>query len=124
MNKYLDIKDTLNVKVEYPNEALTKEGMLETFMGRQEKHLLDMMVGKLEEGKTYTVARTTNQFSDSARDMTAVYMRLNVKEIVKCKDCKYRITVEDEDTFCYWCGVWANETDLDVFCSYGERKEG
>lgn len=44
--------------------------------------------------------------------------------IVRCVECKYLyVDTADEGTSCYWCGVWANATDEDVFCSYGKRKE-
>lgn len=46
-------------------------------------------------------------------------------QVVRCKDCKYKVTTEDaeynpEDIVCdYWDTDGLEETD---FCSYGERR--
>jgi hypothetical protein len=45
-------------------------------------------------------------------------------DIVRCKECKWQsvVTDDEEGTSYYMCGVWANATDENVFCSYGERE--
>lgn len=44
-------------------------------------------------------------------------------DIVRCRDCRnLYIDTSDEGTSCYWCGVWANATDENSFCSHGKRK--
>lgn len=51
----------------------------------------------------------------------------NVKVVVRCKDCKHKVTTKDgeynpEDIVCdYWATDGLEETD---YCSYGERKGG
>ena len=40
--------------------------------------------------------------------------------VVICQDCiwRYHDVIDGEETD--WCAVWANETELDAFCSYGK----
>jgi hypothetical protein len=44
--------------------------------------------------------------------------------VVRCKDCKWQCTVHDDDdnSNYYMCGVWSQPTDIDAFCSWGERR--
>jgi len=44
------------------------------------------------------------------------------KPVVRCKDCKYFAWFDDEKVD-RWCGIWANKTSEDCFCSYGERRK-
>lgn len=45
-------------------------------------------------------------------------------EVVRCKECKWQSTVHDADdnSNYYMCGVHAQPTDPNAFCSYGERR--
>lgn len=48
-----------------------------------------------------------------------------VQDLVRCKECKWFVTIQDIDGHgspCDCCGVWADETTEDTFCSYGERR--
>lgn len=51
---------------------------------------------------------------------------LKQPEIIRCKDCKWRVEHYDTDGNApYWiCKNWYGGTDADGFCYEGERREG
>ena len=51
--------------------------------------------------------------------------KADLVEVVRCKDCKYCTkAVSIENTYFCVVGTNAFDTELDNFCSYGERKGG
>ena len=47
-------------------------------------------------------------------------IKITEAPLVRCGECKwlYRDTDNEEP----WCGIWANATKENAFCSYGERR--
>lgn len=60
-----------------------------------------------------------NAFSEAA-DMIEDLPPEDAVEVVRCRDCiwRYHDVIDGEEMD--WCGVWANQTQEDVFCSYGK----
>ena len=68
-----------------------------------------------------------NLFTERDRGFLLDAPTIDAVEVVRCKDCKHKVTTKDgeynpEDIVCdYWSTDGLEETD---FCSYGERKGG
>ena len=45
-----------------------------------------------------------------------------VADLVRCKECK-NCRVEGNTTRFYWCHYWNKPTDLERYCSDGERSD-
>ena len=79
----------------------------------------------------YIAIETLLNYCENTKDHAVTpndFMRMNrvdVVEVVRCKDCKHGDTGIDEDGNVFWkcLGIHYGGTKPNDFCSYGERKD-
>lgn len=83
------------------------------------KALLEAMVN-IEEGYEYCM--TEPSFATAYR-VVRNQPTVDAVEVVRCKDCKYKRKLRDNDNLIY-CNVMCIDMALDAFCSHSEKMDG
>lgn len=109
-----------NAKCLVPLEAPTDA--LQYAVDRTARELADKVLGEIRNKECCVIRMDERQYDEPLTHMVAVHCRIDIDELVRCKDCKnWREShSEDEESYCYIDGRTTDSTD---YCSWGERRE-
>ena len=111
-----------NAKCLVPIEAPTDA--LQYAIDRTAREVADKVLGEIRNKECCVIRMNERQYGEPMTNSIAVHCRIDIDELVRCKDCKHiGIIDEDEGTLYYHCCFWARETDGWGFCHKAERRE-
>lgn len=100
------------VPLEAPTDAL------QYAIDRTAREVADKVLGEIRDKECCVIRMDEMQYDEPLTNMVVVHCRIDIDELVRCKDCRY-----------YECGGLPCPLDFceslgdDGFCSRGERRE-
>ena len=110
-----------NAKCLVPLEAPTDA--LQYAINRTAREVVDRVIGEIRSKGGCIIRMEERQYDEQMMNSIAVYCRIDIDELVRCKDCKYSFYDKDYENYNCRKHEYVECFDADDYCSWGERND-
>ena len=103
------------VPIEAPTDAL------QYVIDRAARELTDKVLAEIRNKECCVIRMNERTYGEPMTNSIAVHCRIDIDELVRCKDCKHWYADADTGMACEFTNMGQ---PADGFCNWGERKGG